>query len=129
MSYLSAIINKTGGSHTWTSLSIGWPVSFTIILCLWLTISIAYYRCFHQLSRFPGPFLASFTNLWKVYHVYVGDLEHVLLSVHRKHGKIVRIGPNHLDFSDASAVKSIYGSGRAFPKRCSIVTTPALYLC
>ena len=86
--------------------SIGYAVLCTI-----------YYRFWHSLSRFPGPFVASLTNLWKVYHIYRGDFEYVLLDAHRKYGKIVRIGPNHLDISDVSAVKGIYGTGRDFPKR------------
>lgn len=86
--------------------SIGYSVLYTI-----------YYRFGHSLASFPGPFTASLTNLWKVYHIYRGDFEHVLLDVHRKYGKIVRIGPSHLDVSDVSAVKAIYGAGRDFPKR------------
>jgi hypothetical protein len=88
---------------------IGYAVLYTI-----------YYRFGHSLSRFPGPFAASLTNLWKVYHIYRGDFEHTLLNAHRKYGKIVRIGPNHLDVSDVSAVKSIYGTGRDFPKRYAL---------
>jgi len=109
--------NKTVTIHAWHLLYLGWPTCSFVALCLWITASVIHARFFHRLALFPGPFSASFTNLWKVYHVYVGDLEHVLLEAHRKHGKIVRIGPNHLDFSDASAVKAIYGSGRAFTKR------------
>lgn len=78
---------------------------------------IVYTRLFHPLARFPGPFIASFSNVWKTYHVAIGDYEHVLLALHRQHGKIVRVGPHHLDFSDTSAVKTIYGSGRQFKKR------------
>ncbi|KAH7410748.1 cytochrome P450 [Cadophora sp. MPI-SDFR-AT-0126] len=102
--------------NTWATVCVRWLTLSLILLWLWIAISIVQNRFFHRLSHFPGPFLASSTNLWKVYHVYVGDLEHVLLEAHRKYGKTVRIGPNHLDFSDASAVKTIYGSGREFPK-------------
>lgn len=95
------------------SISSALLVAFAVFVVFYLT----YYRVLHSLSHFPGPFTASFTNFWKVYHVYRGDFEQVLLGAHRKYGKIVRIGPNHLDVSDASAVKSIYGTGRDFPKR------------
>ncbi|KAF2768649.1 cytochrome P450, partial [Teratosphaeria nubilosa] len=64
----------------------------------------------------PGPFLASSTNFWKVYQVSNGNYEDVLLDLHRQHGKIVRTGPNHLDVSDATAIMTIYGSGREFKK-------------
>jgi len=98
-------------------LSIGYAAFAS---CLLIVSYILFYRYYHELHKFPGPFLASFTNLWKSYHVYNGDFELVLREAHRKYGRIVRIGPDHLDFSDASAIKTIYGSGRTFPNRYSL---------
>lgn len=92
-------------------------VGYVILITLSSTIYVLYHLFFHRLSKFPGPFLASFTNLWKIYHVVVGDYERALLNLHRKYGQIVRIGPNHLDVSDSQAVKAIFGSGRTFQKR------------
>ena len=47
---------------------------------------IVYYRFFHPLSKFPGPFWASVTRLWVAYHCYRAD-EHIkLLELHKKHG-------------------------------------------
>ncbi|KAB2568799.1 Cytochrome P450 monooxygenase gsfF [Lasiodiplodia theobromae] len=77
---------------------------------------IIYQRFLHPLSRYPGPLLASLSNVWKAYHVYQGDLEYAILKLHQEHGKIVRIGPNHLDISDAAAVKDIYLTGKSFVK-------------
>lgn len=78
---------------------------------------VLYYRYLHPLAGYPGPFLASLTGFWKAYRVGVGDFEKALLALHQKHGKIIRIGPDHLDISDASAVKTIYGAGKSFRKR------------
>lgn len=64
-----------------------------------------YYRLLHPLHAFPGPLLASFTNLWEIGQIANGQLEYELLRLHQKYGKIVRIGPNHLSFSDEGAVK------------------------
>ncbi|KAK0638079.1 Cytochrome P450 monooxygenase gsfF [Lasiodiplodia hormozganensis] len=77
---------------------------------------VIYQRFLHPLSRYPGPLLASLSNVWKAYHVYQGDLEYAILKLHQEHGKIVRIGPNHLDISDAAAVKNIYLTGKSFVK-------------
>ncbi|KAF2460199.1 cytochrome P450 [Lineolata rhizophorae] len=88
----------------------------TLLLCCWTVAQVVYCRYFHPLSVFPGPFLASFTNLWKSYQVLLGKYEDTLLKLHRKHGKLVRIGPNHLDVSDADSVKNIFGAGRTYPK-------------
>lgn len=92
-------------------------VLLSVLVIVYGFIQALYNRYFHPLARFPGPLLASFTNFWKVYQVAAGNYEDVLLDLHRRHGKIVRIGPNHLDVSDSSAVKTIYGSGRHFKKR------------
>jgi hypothetical protein len=88
-----------------------------IVLALLVILLFLYPRHLHPLAKFPGPFLASLTNLWKIYHIWKGDLEKVLLECHQTHGKIIRIGPNHLDVDDDAAVKTILGSGRRFQKR------------
>jgi len=77
---------------------------------------IVYMRFFHPLARYPGPFLASLTNLWKAYTMYEGQMEYVIRRLHDKHGAIVRIGPNDLVISHPDAVKQIYLSGSAFQK-------------
>lgn len=77
---------------------------------------ILYMRFMHPLARYPGPFLASLTNLWKAYEMYHGQMEYVIRELHDKHGAIVRIGPNDLVISHPDAVKQIYLSGSAFQK-------------
>ncbi|KAK5999292.1 hypothetical protein QM012_005617 [Aureobasidium pullulans] len=63
-----------------------------------------------------GLTIAELAEKTVVEEALLSDYEHVLLALHRKHGKIVRIGPNHINISDASAVKTVYGSGRNFKK-------------
>lgn len=81
-----------------------------------------YTQSFHPLSQYPGPALASFTNLWKSYQVWHGTYELTLLDLHRKYGPIVRIGPNHLDISHASVIKEVFGAGKSFKKRSVMAT-------
>lgn len=38
------------------------------------------------------------------------------ISLHRKHGDIVRLGPNALSFADPKALKAIYGLNKGFVK-------------
>jgi hypothetical protein len=64
----------------------------------------------------PGPFLARFTRLWFLRAILKGDFEKTNIELHRKHGPIVRIGPNLYSFNDASATALIYGSSPTFPK-------------
>lgn len=77
---------------------------------------IVHQRFFHPLSGFPGPYVASITNWWKVYHVYQLDLHEVVLSLHQKYGPVVRIGPNDLHFWNPEALTAIYKAGRTMPK-------------
>ncbi|OJJ30776.1 hypothetical protein ASPWEDRAFT_117503 [Aspergillus wentii DTO 134E9] len=69
-----------------------------------------------RLSGIPGPWLAAYTRLWKVYDVWKGDAHQNAIQLHRKYGKMVRIGPRHVSFSDPKALPIIYGLGKGFNK-------------
>ncbi|KAF5589958.1 cytochrome P450 monooxygenase [Fusarium pseudocircinatum] len=49
---------------------------------------IVYYRYLHPLANYPGPLLASVTNLWKTYHLWSLHLPHTLVRLHEKYGDI-----------------------------------------
>ena len=89
---------------------------YSIGSLLALTIYITYYRYFHPLSKYPGPFLASFSNLWKAYHLYKLHLPEDLQRLHNLYGDVVRVGPNDLSFNSPGAVGPIYKAGRSLPK-------------
>jgi hypothetical protein len=69
---------------------------------------IVYYRFFHPLSKFPGPFWGSVTRLWIAYHNAMGDEIAVLQQVTEKYGPIVRITPTMLLVNDATKLPVIY---------------------
>lgn len=50
---------------------------------------IIHYRFFHPLSQFPGPFWASVTRLWILYHSVKGDEVAVFEKLHKKHGSLL----------------------------------------
>jgi len=60
------------------------------------------------LSHIPGPPLASFTGLWRVNEVRKGKAHERIISLHRKYGKLVRIGPKVVDISDPAMIPLIY---------------------
>jgi hypothetical protein len=64
----------------------------------------------------PGPFLAKFTNLWRLVDTYNGrsELTHQLL--HKRYGPAVRIGPNLVSLGDPSLLHKIYDSRGIFKK-------------
>ncbi|KAI1095697.1 benzoate 4-monooxygenase cytochrome P450 [Rostrohypoxylon terebratum] len=92
-------------------------MSKLVVLCVVYTII----QCLHTryrtgLSNIPGPFLASFSNLWKVLSVYRDEMPQKNIAVHRKYGPVVRIGPNHVSFSTPQALQIIHASRQAYPK-------------
>lgn len=71
---------------------------------------------FSPLRNVPGPALARFTDLWYLWRVRKGGFEWDNIELHRKHGEIIRYGPNRYSVSSPSAQKTIYGHGAKFPK-------------
>ncbi|KAK5065098.1 hypothetical protein LTR84_000934 [Exophiala bonariae] len=80
-----------------------WSVLAAVAICAW-GISARYQK---GLNKYNGPFLASFTNFWRIWQrlryphrTYFQDLA--------KYGRIIRVGPNTLVFNDPEAIKDIY---------------------
>uniref|UniRef100_A0A0W0EWX2 Cytochrome p450 n=1 Tax=Moniliophthora roreri TaxID=221103 RepID=A0A0W0EWX2_MONRR len=72
---------------------------------------LALYRAtIHPLSRFPGPKLATITELYTAFYDVVlgGELVNHLRVLHERYGPVVRIGPNTLHFADPKAYTEIY---------------------
>lgn len=57
-------------------------------------IYLVYTRYFTGLSRVPGPFIASISNLWKINAAWQEDMPARNIALHKRHGPLVRIGPN-----------------------------------
>lgn len=62
--------------------------SFALALATILAIGLGR-RYLSSISDIPGPFLASFSNLWMIWHVIKGDNEKVLIREHEKHGTML----------------------------------------
>ncbi|OAL28580.1 hypothetical protein AYO22_02774 [Fonsecaea multimorphosa] len=88
-------------------------MTLSILLIL---LRFFYRRYLHPLSSYPGPFLASITRLWKVWSVYSGHTERDYIAVHKKYGKVVRVGPNELSFAAPAAAYDIFTPGNGFTK-------------
>lgn len=79
-------------------------------------VRLLYSRYHHSLYKHNGPFLASFTNLWKLCHAYRNRFGEPMIKVHEKYGSVVRTGPNTLSFGHPQAIRDIYGPGKNFVK-------------
>ncbi|KAJ8131179.1 hypothetical protein O1611_g2446 [Lasiodiplodia mahajangana] len=76
---------------------------------VWQAATIIYNIYFHPLRKFPGPLLQRASSLpWALQHSR-GVQAHRTQKLHDQYGPVVRIGPNHLSFTDTSAWKDIYG--------------------
>lgn len=89
-----------------------WHFVFPAIIVAYLTAN--YFK--HGLNKYPGPFLASLTDIWRFIDVWNRRPDITQLSLHRKHGDVVRLGPNTITFSDPAAIKTIYGLNKGFVK-------------
>jgi hypothetical protein len=64
----------------------------------------------------PGPVLARFTDLWRLYFVSDGRAHENYGELHQKYGPIVRMAPKVVDISEPSVIPIIYGAGSAYSK-------------
>ncbi|QKX53670.1 uncharacterized protein TRUGW13939_00750 [Talaromyces rugulosus] len=75
------------------------------------------YLCyFHPLAQYPGPWLARFTNFWRLLAFRSGRQHLTELALHRRYGHVVRVGPNWLSFETLADFEAIYGFNRDIEK-------------
>jgi hypothetical protein len=68
------------------------------------------------LKNIPGPFLARFSNVWRLFSHYNQTHIDTQRALHKKHGDFVRLGPNTVSIADASLLKTIYSTRGTFKK-------------
>ncbi|KAH7012964.1 pisatin demethylase [Ilyonectria destructans] len=93
--------------------------SFTGIL--WLSVLlpvclVLYRRYWTRLSRFPGPFWASVTDIWRLFMVHRGRPQEEQRELHQRYGDIVRLGPRTLSFANPQAIGDIYSGKQRLRK-------------
>jgi hypothetical protein len=87
-----------------------------LLLPLLLLIHLLTNHFSPNLSHIPGPFLASFTNLYRLIIVSYRRPEQWHIALHARYGPYVRIGPTTVICADYAGVKKIYGVGGGFVK-------------
>lgn len=87
------------------------------LLTLYLIGYVIYQRYLHPLAKYPGPFLASITDLWQVHQFLSLKQPYDLTDLHAKYGQFVRYGPDKLSTTAEEAIPILYQKGgRMFPK-------------
>lgn len=86
------------------------------IILFAIVIRAAYKRYASPLRKYPGPFLASCSRLWKVLSTASGrtHLDHI--ELHRKYGPVVRIAPNEVSVASPEAARTLLSAGKRFFK-------------
>lgn len=78
MAVLSArVVSLLDFRSLWALVLVGLVVVRAILRKYWTPI-----------RDIPGPFLASFSKLWQVYHLWKGHIEEELIQLHKEHGII-----------------------------------------
>ena len=97
-----------------------------LILLAGLVAWLLYLRFGHRLHQFPGPFLASFTNLWRVWHALVTSGDEPMVNLYQEYGDIVRLGLSALSFGHPKAIRDIYGP-QGLPQKVFAIPQKQLY--
>ena len=75
-------------------------------LVLYLVCCVIYNLYFHPLAKYPGPFLAKFTDLYAGYHAWKGDIHLDMWRCHQVYGDKVRYSPNRVHVNTVTGLKS-----------------------
>lgn len=89
-----------------------WAVLLPLLLIFYLVRN----KFYNGLQRYPGPALAAYTNWWRFFENIGRRTEQTHITLHRKYGDVVRLGPNVLSFADPKAIKVIYGLNKGVIK-------------
>ncbi|KAI5867005.1 cytochrome P450 [Durotheca rogersii] len=110
------------------ALGLAWVRSHPWGICgAILLVNLVLTRNRKGLREIPGPFLASFSNLWKLRAVWNKNMHRENVRVHEDYGPIVRIGPNHVSVADPQSMKLIYGVQNVFRKSAFYPLAEAIY--
>ncbi|KAH7062170.1 cytochrome P450 monooxygenase-like protein [Macrophomina phaseolina] len=98
-----------------------WPALLILVAvagATWCVYTVVYNLYFHPLARFPGPPAAAATGYWKAWIecVLEKSFVHELEVLHARYGRVVRVGPNELHFSDPQAYHDIYNNKNRWDK-------------
>jgi hypothetical protein len=81
-----------------------------VVAIMYLTVT------YLRLGHIPGPYLASISNIPRWNWVRGNKAHNIHIALHRKHGRLVRFGPNMVSVADAAEIPNIYSFTGKFPK-------------
>ncbi|KAK6393462.1 hypothetical protein LTR65_002334 [Meristemomyces frigidus] len=91
-----------------------WLVVGILLVAVVAQYIVSYYR--NALRKIPGPWLAKFSDLDRVWPNAKGTLMIYHLMFHKKYGPIVKLGPNAVSLSDSKYISIIFPMSGEFRK-------------
>ncbi|MCJ1320054.1 hypothetical protein MMC15_005390 [Xylographa vitiligo] len=92
------------GDHTGSSYVVAAVVSLGFASLLGLAIQRRYLS---TISDIPGPFWASFSTFWQVWHLIKGHIQEDSLHLHHTYGHFVRISNKEVSVSHPDAIRAL----------------------
>jgi len=93
---------------------------YVLVAGLLATAALYVHQRNHPLQKYPAanwfatlPYIG---ETWFAWLTLKGNPDETLRALHRKLGKVVRIGPNEVSIDDSDAVKDLYGHGNDIEK-------------
>ena len=99
------------------SIPLRWSFLVFILFLFWCCLLFPT----SSLDSIPGPKIARYSSLYRVYLYLSGHGPEFLCELHSKYGPLVRIGPNHISTSDPDIANQLYGVGDRFKKASPVI--------
>ncbi|GAB7362699.1 hypothetical protein MBLNU230_g3006t2 [Neophaeotheca triangularis] len=110
----------TTSANTPESTLLSYKQAITNHSFLLLSSLVALYLFFNKfqpgLAAIPGPTFAAYTKLWRLYSVWKGSAHLDAVALHKKHGNLVRVAPNHVSVADPAWIQVFYSSKEDYKK-------------
>ncbi|VUC32379.1 unnamed protein product [Clonostachys rosea] len=85
----------------------GWMLSYWVL---------PYFTTYKALKHYPGPIICKFSNIWLALGARNGKKFEWVDWAHRKYGKVVRVGYNHVSIATPEGLHTVYAHGNGFLK-------------
>lgn len=73
-----------------------WPLAVAVTLLVTLTFCLIKTKYRADLRKIPGPFLASISNIDRIWSCALGKQMNYHIDLHASYGPLVRVGPYHV---------------------------------
>lgn len=77
---------------------------------------VPYFTTYKHLKHLPGPLVGKFSNIWLALGARRGQKFAWVDYAHRKYGKVVRVGFNHVSIATPQGLQVVYAHGNGFLK-------------